>query len=411
AIGSCVNMAARLMSKAQGGILIDAETFSHLPSTVLFALTPHEPIRVKGRVDTLLYYTYDFDGSLELKSSIVEDYEVRADCKKLFFDLLKELSEHVGTEAKAEGEWGPLSAAKRAIALWGGVGGSQSVSVHESGQPNYLRCVVVEGTVGTGKASVGRWLVQKTEESGKRVLQHKITARSTVVSYGIWAGIFWQFFPKDVFVSERSRSRLLRVLVKDVFEGYRDSKGKGHDELTITRLIQSGLGIDTDKMERGRVDSRAGSFMSVEPASTLDHAVVMGVLQHLFSYLLHMHVVLVYVSGVELADEDSLTLLLLLLRSSAPMRSAVVLSGTSSEDANSTRLDTVSRKAYSNPRDSLIEGWHGKARALCVALPQTQLLHLTFYSAVDITPILAVALGSHASDISPALATAVHTVT
>ncbi|KAJ1384657.1 hypothetical protein B484DRAFT_410729, partial [Ochromonadaceae sp. CCMP2298] len=41
----------------------------------------------------------------------------------------------------------------------------------------------------------------------------------------------------------------------------------------------------------------------------------------------------------------------------------------------------------------------------------TQLLHLTFYSAADITPILAVALGSHASDISPALATAVHTVT
>jgi len=249
---------------------------------------------------------------------------------------------------------------------------------------------------------VGRWLVQKTEESGKRVLQHKITARSTVVSYGPWAGIFWQFFPKDVFASEKSRSRLLRVLVKEVFGGYRDSKGEAHDELAITRHIQSGLGIDTG-MEWERADS-----------STLNHSVVMGVLQHLFSYLLHMHVVLVYVSGVELADEDSLTLLLLLLlllRSPAPMRSAIVLSGTSSEEANSTRLDSVSGKGFLNRRDSLIEGWHGKARALCVALPQTQLLHLTFYSAADITPILAVALGSHASDISPALATAVHTVT
>ncbi|KAJ1425012.1 hypothetical protein B484DRAFT_398112, partial [Ochromonadaceae sp. CCMP2298] len=220
-----------------------------------------------------------------------------------------------------------------------------------------------------GKASVGRWLVQKTEESGKRVLQHKITARSTVVSYGPWAGIFWQFFPKDVFASEKSRSRLLRVLVKEVFGGYRDSKGEAHDELAITRHIQSGLGIDTG-MEWERADSRASwadSVRSAESACTLNHSVVMGVLQHLFSYLLHMHVVLVYVSGVELADEDSLTLLLLLLlllRSPAPMRSAI-----------------------------------------------TQLLHLTFYSAADITPILAVALGSHASDISPALATAVHTVT
>jgi hypothetical protein len=64
------------MCKAQGGIFIDAQTFNHLRSTVLFAITPQEPIRVKGRVDPLLHYTYDFDGSLELKSSIVEDYEV-----------------------------------------------------------------------------------------------------------------------------------------------------------------------------------------------------------------------------------------------------------------------------------------------------------------------------------------------
>jgi hypothetical protein len=67
----------------------------------------------------------------------------------MFFDLLKELSEHLGTEAR-NGEWSPLSAAKRAMSLLGGVGGRQSGSVHESGQPNYLRCVVVEGTDGTG---------------------------------------------------------------------------------------------------------------------------------------------------------------------------------------------------------------------------------------------------------------------
>jgi hypothetical protein len=53
AIGSVVNMSARLMCKADGGILIDDATYNRLPSNVLESLKALDPIKVKGRDDPL----------------------------------------------------------------------------------------------------------------------------------------------------------------------------------------------------------------------------------------------------------------------------------------------------------------------------------------------------------------------
>ena len=53
AIGNVVNMAARLMGKANGGILIDDATYSHLPGKWKELVTALDPIKVKGRDEPL----------------------------------------------------------------------------------------------------------------------------------------------------------------------------------------------------------------------------------------------------------------------------------------------------------------------------------------------------------------------
>ena len=53
AIGNVVNMAARLMGKANGGILIDDATYSHLPGKWKELVTSLDPIKVKGRDEPL----------------------------------------------------------------------------------------------------------------------------------------------------------------------------------------------------------------------------------------------------------------------------------------------------------------------------------------------------------------------
>ena len=60
AIGSVVNMAARLMCKADGGILIDDATYNRLPTNVLEHLKALDPIKVKGRDEPLQVSAYFF---------------------------------------------------------------------------------------------------------------------------------------------------------------------------------------------------------------------------------------------------------------------------------------------------------------------------------------------------------------
>jgi hypothetical protein len=122
---------------------------------------------------------------------------VRADCKKVFFSLLEGL-EH-GDTRKANkvptshgdmGIGGVGVGGMGGVRGMGGMGSSLRVTLgvdahthtHETHAAHTnethththetLRCVVVEGTVGTGKSSVGRWLVQKVRHHTLYIYKH-----------------------------------------------------------------------------------------------------------------------------------------------------------------------------------------------------------------------------------------------
>ena len=76
------------MGKADGGILVDHETYTRLPDNTLASLDKLEPIRVKGRDEPLQVYKYSAEGSLLIGDDVVEDHEVREVCKVTFLKLL-----------------------------------------------------------------------------------------------------------------------------------------------------------------------------------------------------------------------------------------------------------------------------------------------------------------------------------
>lgn len=57
-IGDSVNLAARLMCKAQGGVLLDQQSFSRLPFPLLERVAPLAKMALKGRVEPVQAYGY-----------------------------------------------------------------------------------------------------------------------------------------------------------------------------------------------------------------------------------------------------------------------------------------------------------------------------------------------------------------
>ena len=88
AIGSVVNMSARLMGKAKSGILVDKETYGRLPDNVQPSLERQDPLFVKGREEPLAVFRYSGEGSILIGDDVVEDHEVREVCKVTFLKLL-----------------------------------------------------------------------------------------------------------------------------------------------------------------------------------------------------------------------------------------------------------------------------------------------------------------------------------
>lgn len=96
-----VNLAARLMSKAHGEILLDQKTYSRLPEVILKKLIKRPLMAVKGKTEPIETYQFDSthtvqaDGRLGaplVDDSIEEELPIRKICRDVFTAPLKYLS-------------------------------------------------------------------------------------------------------------------------------------------------------------------------------------------------------------------------------------------------------------------------------------------------------------------------------
>lgn len=101
AVGDVVNLAARLMSKAHGEILLDQKTYSRLPEVILKKLIRRPLMEVKGKSEPIETYQFNSvhtvlaDGRLGaslVDDCIEEELPIRKICKDAFTAPLQYLS-------------------------------------------------------------------------------------------------------------------------------------------------------------------------------------------------------------------------------------------------------------------------------------------------------------------------------
>lgn len=93
AVGDVVNLAARLMSKADGEILLDEKTYSRLPDVIHKKLTKRTPMTLKGKEKPIVTYQFDSTHTVQadgrLASTLVDDVidaelPIRLICREAF---------------------------------------------------------------------------------------------------------------------------------------------------------------------------------------------------------------------------------------------------------------------------------------------------------------------------------------
>jgi hypothetical protein len=99
AIGDVVNLAARLMSNAQGEILIDEATYMRLPSDVLKKMRKLDPLKIKGTDKEINPYVFDtsyiskLDGLTgDTENTLYEFIPIRQICRDAFYPLIHLIS-------------------------------------------------------------------------------------------------------------------------------------------------------------------------------------------------------------------------------------------------------------------------------------------------------------------------------
>ena len=103
-IGSKVNMSARLMGKAKGRVLIDMETYHHLPIDSRSKLILSEAFQLKGLEGDTYSYSVPLDGSVMPTLSNTDDADGSVDSVMIQKDISASVSQQLNSLADVDGE-------------------------------------------------------------------------------------------------------------------------------------------------------------------------------------------------------------------------------------------------------------------------------------------------------------------
>jgi class 3 adenylate cyclase len=188
AVGDVVNLAARLMSKANGEILLDENTYSRLPESVHRKLTRQPLMAVKGKDKPIVSYQFDstrtvqddgrFGASL-VNSSLDEELPIRQICKDAFM--------------------GPLT------------------SLLSDAPAKEIQFLVLEGRLGTGREGSVSWLHRWCNTRNLRLVSVRLTKANSIEDYRAVAKIFRNMMGEENFDDIDRQSFVVNSLLKQMY--------------------------------------------------------------------------------------------------------------------------------------------------------------------------------------------------
>jgi hypothetical protein len=397
AIGSVVNMSARLMCKAHGGILVDDATVQRLPNRAKHCLTELEPIKVKGRDEPLPVFSYVSAEAIEVQEKVVNDHAIPLAKREVMLRLLAAMLDKDSQPAPIPQRMNSMDDMNRCspfrnpfTATRPRSGSVYSLRSATSYTP--LQVLLIKGLDGSGKTSTVRWLRQKAVDRGIPVCCTKAAAADSQTDFVVWRRLFQALIPKDVFLSADVQRAYVHHLLHEVYPDANRSVRK-----TKFAVMRAVLGVTCSytrpKLSRGISGalwfSKAGASDKADlaPPRSTSLEVVVSVI----SYLLNVTTTLLAIEHVENADEASLQVLCSLLK--LQTRSAIVLTALKCVCADSTvgrltkyRTQTVREDAlHSTP-------WTKTYKAIVRGHRYTHTLFVEQYSSLDIEMMIAATL-------------------
>jgi class 3 adenylate cyclase len=188
AVGDVVNLAARLMSKAHGEILMDESTYHRLPEEVHRKLRKQPPMAVKGKDKPITSYQFDSTNTVQedgrLGASLVdcalgEELPIRQICRDAFT--------------------GPLNTL---------------LSDSPAKEINFL---ILEGRTGTGREASIRWLRRRCNAKRLRMVSVRLKKADSSIDYRGLAKIFRHIIGEENFDDSERQTFVVNQLLRQMY--------------------------------------------------------------------------------------------------------------------------------------------------------------------------------------------------
>ena len=219
-VGSVVNLAARLMGKSKGSVLVDQTTYDHLELNAKDLLTQQEQIVVKGIETPITTYLYNIEKSAIQAHEVVE-VPLRYICKEA-------LEPHITELVKGKTKLTTLVTATRRMSLK-----PQNKLKHT--EDTKVNIHIIEGHAGMGTEDVRSWLRKKADQHNLGMIAVEVTGSE---SYCTVKNIFVSLLSHDVFYNRSKQDYVVQLLMKELY-----SKDLAYQERIVYPVIRKVFGI------------------------------------------------------------------------------------------------------------------------------------------------------------------------
>lgn len=315
AIGDVVNLSARLMSKAKGGVYIDEATYSRLSVRMWEMFDELAPMMVKGKPQPIQAYSYHTNHAAPEIHKVEngELHEIQTTCKSFLKRALESLVRptlHKSSAKLAQMERPPL------------------------------QTVLIEGRTGSGKFSTVQWLRKQAESRELRLIHiGSLDAKDALMDYKVTAKLFSLFIGTDVYNNAHSQQMVVTHLLHEVY-------GSNND--VIDKVALPAMRVAFNLSEPVSVGNSNDASSSQHNASNLalkrkiPTKMIADTVREIFAYFLAEQAHVVIVENLHHCDDSSLKCLAALhdVRAS----SLVVYTLLSSDEMKSAESLAVSKQ-------------------------------------------------------------------
>jgi hypothetical protein len=405
AIGSEVNMAARLMGKAKGRLLVGETAYKNLPKADQGRLEAIPPMNVKGKTEPLQAYSYmsSESGKVNEKAPSKTIIDIPPSCKPVLLGLLESLTAAPNSlSSSSHGSSVRTFGGRRLDSLRGSSFRSLSFGatfpVRSASHP--AKVTVVKGKFGTGKSCVISWLRARAAERSIPSISVRVAKKvGRKAPYTLWKKIFYQITARNDVRADGQWTHV-NELLRQVFP----NKAQLTEHVSVSALTAA-LGVGAtfadlitppaeQKPHKRNSIGFASSAVTRKPSARQEQESLRDALVKIFAHLLNQLPSLLIIENIHLVGERCLDLLVHLLpKLSHP--SAIVLT---SVIADSLPFSGPSPKptrdepsvAATMMQISAIESspWYAKYQQVLLTRRSVTVLTLSTYSQLDIGAML-----------------------